>query len=327
MNDAQYLAQVTPEAPVARRDLVNRWVFGLAIANVIAQVGIMVTEGMVRVARDGLVAADIACTTWPDCAVVGDRLPFAGYYTTIDVLNWVMMFVVVGVAAALAAAVVQMKPTKFRPRRVHVFAALPLLGVLVQAGLGIAIAFTPAQPWLGVVHATVSALLVALSAWLVNRLISPDVPSRPAAGVGSGVLAWALGVLGLGTAVAGILVTRATTEVGTTLTLPYQLEGKAIGHIHAGLVLALTLVVIIGVVWAVRSRIPVLMHSRRAWFTLLVILLMQGGLGLAQVFLTLSPVSVVVHFLGSGLVITAIMWVLSYLYTRIPVLALAPAGK
>lgn len=326
MNDAQYLTQVTPEAPVARRDLVNRWVYGLAIANLVFQIGIMVTEGMVRVARNGLAAAGVECTEWPRCGEVPDGLPFGGFYTTVDVANWSMMVGVTLVSLALLVAVVKMLPTKRRPQRLHVWAALPFIGVLVQAALGIAIVFAGEQPWISVAHAFVSAVLVAVSAWLINRLIRPDVPARPSTGWSSRVAGWLLGILGLGTAFLGVVATRATDETGAPLVLPNQLEGKDIGHIHAGFVILLTLVVIAGVVWAFKSTTPILVKSLKAWITLLALLLAQAGLGLAQVFLELSPVSVVFHLLGSGLVIAAILWVLAYLYSRIPVLALAPSA-
>lgn len=325
VNDAQYLTQVTPEAPVARRDLVNRWVYGLAIANLIAQIGIMVTEGMVRVARSGLAAIGVECADWPRCEPTAEGLPFAGYYTTIDVVNWAMMVAVVVIAVALLVATVKMQPTKRRPQRLHVWAGLPLIGVVIQAALGIAIVMTGDQPWIAVAHTAVSAVLVAISAWLINRLISPDVPTRPSTGWTSRVMGWLLGILGLGTAFLGVIATRATDETGAPLVLPNQLEGKDIGHIHAGFVILLTLVVVAGLVWALRSQTPILVKSRRAWITLLVLLVAQAGLGLAQIFLERSPVSVVFHLFGSGLVIAAIIWVLTYLYNRIPVLALAPA--
>lgn len=324
MNDAQYLTQVTPEAPVARRDLVNRWVYGLAIANLVLQIGVMVTEGMVRVARNGLAAAGVDCPEWPRCADVIEGLPFGGFYTTVDVANWMMMVGVTLVSLALVLAVVKMLPTKRRPRRLHVWAGLPFIGVVIQALLGIAIVIAGEQPWISVAHAFMSALLVAISAWLINRLIRPDVPARSSTGWSSRVVGWLLGVLGLGTAVMGVIATRATDETGAPLVLPNQLDGKDIGHIHAGFVILLTLVVIAGVVWAFKSATPILVKSRKAWITLLVLLIAQAGLGLAQVFMELSPVSVVFHLLGSGLVITAILWVLAYLYNRIPVLSLAP---
>lgn len=323
MNDAQYLTQVTPEAPVARRDLVNRLVYGLAIANLIAQIGIMVTEGMVRVARNGLALAGVECMKWPHCFDVPESLPFSGLYTTVDTANWVMMIAVFIIAVALPVTVVKTLPTKRRPTYLHVWSALPLVGVLIQAGLGVTIVFASEQPWVSVAHAFMSALLVAVSAWLINRLIRPDVPARPSTGWSSRVMGWLLGIFGLGTAFLGVVATRATDETGSPLILPNQLEGKDIGHIHVGFVVLLTLVVTVGVVWTIKSATPILVKSRKAWITLLVLLLAQAGLNLAQVFFTLSPASVVFHLLGSGLVISAILWVLAYLYNRVPVLALA----
>ena len=59
---------VTASSPTVART-VPRWLRGIFIANLVAQIGIVVTGGIVRLTGSGL-----GCPTWPEC-VEGSYVP------------------------------------------------------------------------------------------------------------------------------------------------------------------------------------------------------------------------------------------------------------
>jgi heme A synthase len=101
--------------------------------NLVAQVGIVLTGGLVRLTGSGL-----GCPTWPEC-VPGSYTPTVeqeeGYHKHIEFGNRLLTFVVT--LAAIAALVAVVKHVGGRaPRTADAARRGAFVGVLVQAGLG-----------------------------------------------------------------------------------------------------------------------------------------------------------------------------------------------
>ncbi|WP_336249913.1 hypothetical protein [Stomatohabitans albus] len=322
MNDAQYLTQVTPEAPVARRDLVTRWVDGFAVANVIIQFLVVVAHAIVRVAKAGLIEQGVNCYAWPDCEPNAHDLPFAGYYTTIDTAQWVLLLLAIVSAVGLIALTLRTLPTKRRPHRIHTFAALPLAGVIVQAILGLCAAIFPAIQWLNVAHTAWSFVLIALTTWLVIRLGRPDVPLRPATGWSSRLIVWGVAILAIVAIGSGVLLIDANDAHIQALPFADSINVATLTHAYVGDLVILTAAVVGSTVWIYRSPKRILQPGRRVWAVLVGLLGVDLLIILVQVFIALSPIVHVLHVILGALSVVTLMTAVSYLYPRIPVLSL-----
>jgi hypothetical protein len=117
------------------------------IANVVAQVAIVVTGGLVRLTGSGL-----GCPTWPQC-VPGSYTPVVeqpeGVHKYIEFGNRTLTGVIGIVALAALVAVVLDVQRRSRPRSMLALGAVPLFGVAVQAVLGGITVLTELSPATG----------------------------------------------------------------------------------------------------------------------------------------------------------------------------------
>ena len=109
------------------------------MANLVAQIGIVVTGGLVRVTGSGL-----GCPTWPEC-VDGSLVPTQGqaeaFHKYIEFGNRLLTFVLGILAIAAVVAALRLRSRWQREgaavrRPLLLLAAVPLLGTLAQALLG-----------------------------------------------------------------------------------------------------------------------------------------------------------------------------------------------
>lgn len=254
-----------------------------------ANVGIVLTGGIVRVTESGL-----GCPDWPACdgtSVVpsGD---IAGWHTFVEYGNRLLTFVLLAAAAWVVIAVHREARDRRDLRRL---AWAQPAGVLAQAVIGGLAVLTELNPLVVAGHFLTSMALVAAAAVLHERAggAAPDqVPGLRAATVGIVVAAGV--VLGLGT-----LVTGAGPHAGDpgTVRLGLDIRTMAVAHADAVWVLVgLTVAVVAVGVGARAARV------RRAGVVLLGLELAQGGLGYAQYALGVPPFPVIVHILGAALV-------------------------
>jgi cytochrome c oxidase assembly protein subunit 15 len=107
---------------------------GVLLANLAAQVGIVVTGGLVRLTGSGL-----GCPTWPEC-VPGSYVPVVrqpqGYHKDIEFTNRMLTFLVGLAAVAALVVVARAYRSGSVSRGLLVLAGVPLLGVVAQAMLG-----------------------------------------------------------------------------------------------------------------------------------------------------------------------------------------------
>lgn len=271
----------------------------LAVANLVAQIGIMVTGVTVRVTGSGL-----GCPEWPAC-FPGSMVPVsnadvAPLHQWVEFGNRLLTFVIVIVAGLVLLAALGTRP---RRRRLTVLAAVMPAGIVAQAVIGGLTVLTDLA-WGGVaVHFMVSAVLVWLSMALVRAAGEGAGPPRPVVpsairglvAVSSAVLAALL--------VAGTLVTAAGPHAGDSETPRLGLGVEAMAQLHAELLFGyLGLLVGLGFAMHAVAAPPAVVRRFRV---LIVIVLAQGLLGGTQYLLGVPEVLVVLHVLGAGLVTAA----------------------
>jgi heme a synthase len=268
--------------------------------NLAAQVGIVLTGGLVRLTGSGL-----GCPTWPQC-VPGSYTPVVqqpqGWHKDIEFGNRMLAFVV-GVAgvAALALTWRYVRRTG-APRRLLGLAAAPLLGVVAQAVLGGITVLTGLSPATVAAHFLLSMVLVAASTVLYLAVCAPT-PTAPVRGeivqLGWGVAAVAAVVLVLGTVVTGSGPHSGDAERPAR----FGFDPRAVSWLHADAVWLFVGLVVALVVALRLSSAPV--ASRRA-VGLLVVTLLQGAIGYLQYATNLPVALVAAHLLGASSLVIAV---------------------
>jgi len=276
---------------------VGPWTRRIFQANLVCQIGIVVTGGAVRLTGSGL-----GCPTWPECAP-GSYAPTLeqaeGFHKYVEFGNRLLTFVLAVVAiAALAAA------WRHRPRRRPLvwLAAAGLLGILGQAILGGITVRTGLHPATVAAHFLLSMALIAVAALLLHRSAqSSDGPSRSLVRPEIRWLARALVAVSIAVLVLGTVVTGSGPHSGDAETpARFGLDPQAMAWLHADLVIAflgLTAAMIV----ALRLVEGPPQARSRSW-QLLAVSLAQGVLGYTQYFTGLPEILVGLHMLGACLV-------------------------
>lgn len=299
------------------------WVRRTLLANLVCQVGIVVTGGLVRLTGSGL-----GCPTWPEC-VPGSYTPVVqqpqGVHKYIEFGNRTLTSVVgIAALAALVAVVVVVRRQR-RSRSLVVLGSLPLVGVVVQAVLGGITVLTDLNPVTVAAHFLVSAAVVAASTALLVRLGEPDGVAVPSTGVEVRWLAWGLAamtalVLVLGTVVTGSGPHSGDAEAPARL----GLDPRAMSWLHADAVL-----VWFGLLAALLVALRVTggpSRARRAGVVVLVAGLLQGLVGYVQYLTDLPVVLVAVHMLGACVLVVAVTRFVLTLRDRAPLQHAGPLG-
>ncbi|MFC3687551.1 COX15/CtaA family protein [Aquipuribacter hungaricus] len=294
-------------APPAR---LPRVVTIAVVVNLVVQVGIVVTGGLVRLTASGL-----GCPTWPEC-VPGSFTPTVeqelGIHPVIEFGNRTLT----GVVAVAALAVVVL--LWLYRRRLLGYGLAVLVGTALQAVLGGITVLTGLHPATVAAHFLVSALLVAVSAALLLRLHEPDGPRRLLLPAPLRLLTAGLVLAGSATVVVGTLVTGSGPHSGDAeVPVRFDLDPRAISTLHAeGVVLFLGL--LLGLLAAVHALgVPALLR-RRTW-QLLAVTLSQGGIGYVQYFTGLPRALVNLHMLGACLLVVALVALVMATRVRGPV--------
>lgn len=262
----------------------------IALANLVANGGIVLTGGAVRLTGSGL-----GCPTWPRCTDESFvATPELAGHGAIEFGNRLLTFVLAAVAIATVVAV-------FRSARrdLRGLAVLSFLGIPAQALLGGVTVLTGLNPWTVAAHFLVSMVLVAVATvlWLCAR--EPGVGQllvrRPIALLVTGIGAATAAVLVLGTVVTGSGPHSGDPAAGRT-----GLDPELVSQLHADavfLLLGLT-VALLAALHATDSPGRV----RRATRDLLAVQVAQGVVGYVQYFAGLPVVLVLLHMLGAVLV-------------------------
>ena len=287
-------------SPVGRLDAVlgvlARLLRPVLVVNLVAQVLIVVTGGVVRLTGSGL-----GCPSWPQC-VPGSYTPVVqqeqGWHKNVEFGNRLLTFVVGVAAVAVVVCVTAWVLRTSSPRRLLAFAAVPILGVVLQAVVGGITVLTDLAPAAVASHFLVSMVLVSASTVLLLALTRPAaagserVEVRAVAGALAVVAAV---VLTLGTVVTGSGPHSGDAEKPSR----FGFDPRSVAWLHADAVwLFVGLVLALIVVLRLADAAPL---ARRWARWLLVVTLLQGAIGYVQYFTDLPGALVAAHMLGASL--------------------------
>lgn len=278
---------------------------GLAIAALVAQIGVAVGGATVRVTGSGL-----GCPSWPNCAP-GSLVPITDP-TQGQLHQWIefgnrlfgISLFVVGTLTFVAALLADPR----RRRHIWLAAAMPL-GFFAQAVIGGITVLMKLDWWVVSLHFLPSAVLVWLAVLLVKCVAEGDAPARPTVPRPLRALLVAMtAVLGALLA-AGTLVTAAGPHSGDAGTPRLNLPIIDLAQFHADF-----LFVFLGMIVAFGFALRITGGTRPAWrayWLLVAAVLAQGALGMVQYWLGVPDALVILHVLGSMLVTAAMaaLWV------------------
>jgi heme a synthase len=274
----------TPVRTVTGR--LSAWLWPLAVANLLANLGLIVTGAAVRLTGSGL-----GCPTWPRCTEESYVThPSMGIHGVIEFGNRMLTFVLIAIAVLCFLAA-----WGSRDRVAVRLSAIVALGVPLQAVIGGITVLTDLNPWVVSLHLVASLLMVMICLALLDHLRSPARPAAPPLprALAGAVLAVGWVVLYLGT-----MVTGAGPHAGDAEAVRNGLTPRVISFVHAGSVYLLIALTVALLVVAVRRG--------DRWLTVVVgallgLELLQGVVGWTQYLLDLPELLVAIHMLGAGL--------------------------
>ena len=273
------------------------WLVRLGWATLLANIGIVLTGGAVRLTGSGL-----GCPTWPRCH--GSSFTPHGaldVHSAIEFGNRTLTFLLT--AIAVATFVSAWKSGRSDLRRLALWLGL---SVPAQALLGGITVLTDLNPWVVAFHLLFSMGIISLAVLYVWRIDHP-VPSgmRPPRLV---VLAWATYAAAWVVLALGTVVTGSGPHAGDAEAPRNGLNPLQISQAHADAVF-LFIGLSLGLLVALRaSGAPAAVV--RAALLLVVVELAQGLIGFVQYFTDLPIVLVEFHLLGAALLIATVTWVL-----------------
>jgi cytochrome c oxidase assembly protein subunit 15 len=267
----------------------RRW----TVASLVANMGLVVTGGLVRVTGSGL-----GCSTWPQCEP-GSYTPHgdAPLHAYIEFGNRLLTFVLAAVAIGTFIAAWRARDAAGRPRRnLRRLALAAGLGIPAQAVIGGLSVLSALNPWVVGLHMVVSVALIVLCVVMVHEAFAvPPAALRPLLRR-LVLLASGLGLLAV---LLGIVVTGAGPNSGDGGAARNGLDTLWAARVHSA---SVWLVVGVTITLLVLATGPV----RRAVAMLLAVELLQGAIGYAQYFLGLPPALVALHMLGTALFTAAL---------------------
>ncbi len=279
-----------------------RLLWPLAVANLVANIGIVVTGGAVRLTGSGL-----GCPTWPRCTD-GSYVPHGelGVHGAIEFGNRMLTFVLAAIAVACWLAALVAYRRADTDRRPLVLATVIALGVPSQALIGGVTVLTDLNPWIVSFHLLVSMAIIGVCVLLLDELRGPV---RPAAPPGVRRLGWAVLAAGWVVLYVGTVVTGSGPHAGDLDSPRTGLDPLQVSQLHADAVF-LFVGLTVGLVLTVPAA------ARRAALLLLAVQLLQGTVGVVQYVTDLPTVLVGFHLLGAALVSAAMTWALLSLLPR-----------
>ncbi|MDX6301916.1 MAG: heme a synthase [Nocardioidaceae bacterium] len=292
----------TPRTPSRR---LTTWIRRAAIASLVANIGIVVTGGVVRLTGSGL-----GCPTWPRCTA-GSFVPHRalGVHSAIEFSNRMVTFVLAAVAIATFVLA-----WRYGRRSVLRLSLLLVLAVPAQAVIGGITVLTDLNPWIVSLHLLVSLAMVGVAVTLVRRLGEGDDPPRRSVPVGMVRLTRAVLVVGWAVLYVGTVVTGSGPHAGDASAPRNGLNPRDLSQLHADLVFLLLGLTVAAVLVFRSAQVPLLV--RRAAGTLLLVELAQGLVGFVQYVTDLPVVLVAFHLLGAALVSAALTWLVLSVRTR-----------
>ena len=281
-----------------RRETVLTW----AWASLVANVGIILTGGLVRLTGSGL-----GCPTWPQCTD-GSFVPHSslGIHGAIEFGNRLLTYVLIAIAIVSFVTVRRWRGSTALMRRLTLGIGL---GIPFQGVIGGFTVLTNLNPWVVALHLLLSMALVVAATVLVVSVRGgrgsqvPDRLSRRLVHLAYGVLLVAIYL--------GTIVTGSGPHAGDADAPRNGLNPESWSRVHAlsvWLLIGLSLLI----AWRLRGH-----PARRAVLFVIAAELLQGAIGYVQYFTGLPVVLVAAHLLGAAVMLGC----MTYL-----VLLVTPAG-
>ncbi|MGO1291234.1 COX15/CtaA family protein [Brevibacterium linens] len=277
-----------------------------AWAMLIAQAGIILTGGIVRLTGSGL-----GCSDWPKCTP--DSLVATsemGIHGAIEFGNRLL-----AVALALLGVCIALMLWKGRKQRPDLFwLNIGLLAIVpVQAVVGGITVWTKLNPWVVAGHFVPSAVAVGVAAYFVRRTYDTGVRLGTKAPAPLPTLGWI--ILGLTAVIVifGVLTTGAGPHSGSTISTRNNLDNIWVTRLHAAPVWLLVIATISALVVA-RKKAQTAMVAPLT--VLLIVEVAQGVIGYVQYFLGVPELLVALHMVGLSATIAASVAVLDSAYPR-----------
>ena len=285
----------------------------LAVASVVANVGIVVTGGVVRLTGSGL-----GCPTWPTCTA-DSLIPTPEYaqHGAIEFTNRMLTFVLAAVAVATLLAVLRSDRRDLTRLAVAAF-----LGIPAQAVLGGITVLTGLNPWTVAAHFLLSMVILAITTTMASRAYQPPGPARVIVNPSLVTLIRVLVGVTAAVLVLGTVVTGSGPHAGDVDVPRTGFDPETVSQLHADAVMLLVGLTVATLLWLRGSKAPP--AATRAAAVLLVVELAQGVIGFVQYFTGLPVILVGVHLLGASLVWIAALRLLLATSTREPAAAPEP---
>ncbi len=297
-------------APPAAGRTSSPWLRRVVLVNLVFQVLIVVTGGVVRLTGSGL-----GCSTWPSCEP-GEYTPTfhpeQGIHPYIEYGNR-MLGVVVGIVAVITVAAVFRWAAHRPPMRA--LAVVVLAGTGFQGLLGGITVRTGLHPATVMAHFLVSMVLVAAATWLVWREREPDGTPHPVLPRLGRRVAWLTAAVGAVVLTLGTVVTGSGPHSGDAQDpARFGFDPRTIAWLHADSVMLFCgLVIAMVLATHLVSSSP---GSRSAWRAVLLVTLAQGAIGYTQYATGLPELLVLVHMLGAALLVVTLTCGLLSLHSR-----------
>ena len=289
-----------------RSEVVTKKIRIAAWAMLIAQAGIILTGGIVRLTGSGL-----GCSDWPKCTP--DSLVATsemGIHGAIEFGNRLL-----AVALAILGVCIALLLWKGRKQRPDLFwLNIGLLAIVpVQAVVGGITVWTKLNPWVVAGHFVPSAVAVGVAAYFVRRTYDTGVHLKFKAPAPLPTLGWI--ILGLTAIIVifGVLTTGAGPHSGSTISTRNNLDNIWITRLHAAPVWLLVIATISALVIA-RKKAQTAMIA--PLIVLLIVEIAQGIIGYVQYFLGVPELLVALHMVGLSATIAASVAVLDSAYPR-----------
>ncbi len=263
----------------------------LGWATLVANLGLVVTGGAVRLTASGL-----GCPTWPRCTE--DSFTPHGeldMHSAIEFGNRLLTFVLAAIAILTFIAAWQ---TLRRDLRLLAFVLG--VGIPAQAVIGGVTVLTDLNPWVVSFHLLCSLAIIGLAVLFLWRLDRPDpTPVRGRLVT----LAWLVFAAGWLVLYVGTVVTGSGPHAGDLEVPRNGLDPLQLSQLHADAVF-----LFVGLTVGLAVVAPP--AARRAALALLGLELGQGLIGFVQYFTDLPIVLVGFHLLGAALISAAMTWTL-----------------
>jgi cytochrome c oxidase assembly protein subunit 15 len=290
MTQVSRYGRIFASLPPVTPSMVSR----LALASVIANVGIVVTGGAVRLTGSGL-----GCPTWPTCTDAAYTPNQAmGIHGAIEFSNRMLTFAVGAIAALALLAVLLQRP---RRRSLVILAALVLAVIPAQAVVGGLTVLTDLNPWVVACHFLVSIAIIAAAYAFWRRSREPSAPTISLAlPAPLRVLGWLLIATSAAVLAIGTIVTGSGPHAGDVHARRTGLDPRNITQLHTDAVFLLVGLSV--AMWFALRAASAPRPAVRAAAILVAVELGQGVIGFVQYFTHLPELLVGLHMLGACLV-------------------------